>query len=1077
MKNLQKYVDSLTDSLFTPFNEIKVIRNKLKVCLKDVDPLGLYGIPCQILFSSIGNYSGIIRKNNSNELEIGGVSFDSYLVQFLKEKEMLYTYERDGDAFGIVKIPKEGYEIVDIKQRDNSINEIKVVRKINAIKQTVFDQRHNIVTINYDLISIRGIFALDIDSKNEIVAYYVGLEEGSLYDKCVKSLKEKGIPFTEKVQSPVAFIRIPMEFVNVIKETKINTGVHSDRVDEIKVVTNKLPVIQLNDHKVKVKLKGFASYYGYMSQNGNIEIHGIYADGPFVECLKEKEILYSYINNTLVIPKGAYEIISDLGDIYFDNLEEIKHSFNKLKVEVTGQRTGYEGEIKEKYILFNLDSRIYSGVILEKGELVFTSLASYNTEEALKKENIPFKYEHLNDDYGIVKVPEVGYEIVTKINEIKVALSDSESVWELYRSLLQNIPTAEFPLFRINWRKILSRECTFNNIKYEKRTNTKEMLSKLSNESLTILNVFLLGYKSKINLDESKMNALNRKQLLLDFIQYCVDDLKLERPYPKLKLTSNKADTKTYGHFDPGTNELVVYVKGRNLGDICRTIAHELVHRQQAQNNKLTPESGKTGSPIENEANAYAGVLLRNFGEKNPMIFEIKTVNNKIKVRLDHGIVNYYTALELPNDYKSWFKSSNELFHDVLFCVTSSPSNTKNLMDFLKSKGISCEDFQNAGVAVAVPRICFEVVNVNNAQVDEIKVIPTQKLVTKDEFRNLLKEYEQTFGNRIKETLWGEWSTPKKFSYGTLYKDHISFGFYLENVNEDDKVKIEQILKTWTDKHGFFKGEGWADVHIYPNLKEKDGTNVRIGIYKNNITSNGGQLESKEDLINSLTEALVSPFNEIKILHNPLPELNPDAINTKEELSAFIGKFRNAVLTYKRSDTPRTTVVQVIDEFNKKYTKIINQEILPKIFEKDCQATKVEQIDNFVQNKIKLPIKVGHYVITHTIYRNINNLHDAEIRTFAKDIGAKGSILYNGFGDYEHLWNILGEIVEFYKNPFQILYLEHDSRPIIYFNFRLGRELKYNGWYSSNGFITNKSFKNLIRIKGGEQEIKKILEI
>jgi len=41
------------------------------------------------------------------------------------------------------------------------------------------------------------------------------------------------------------------------------------------------------------------------------------------------------------------------------------------------------------------------------------------------------------------------------------------------------------------------------------------------------------------------------------------------------------------------------------------------------QLNKLDVSSGQTGSPVENEANALAGVLMRNYGQKNPMIFEL----------------------------------------------------------------------------------------------------------------------------------------------------------------------------------------------------------------------------------------------------------------------------------------------------------------------------------------------------------------------------------------------------------------------------------------------------------------------
>ena len=48
-----------------------------------------------------------------------------------------------------------------------------------------------------------------------------------------------------------------------------------------------------------------------------------------------------------------------------------------------------------------------------------------------------------------------------------------------------------------------------------------------------------------------------------------------------------------------------------------------MVHAHQKETNKLDIGSGDTGSNIENEANALAGVIMRNYGKENPMIFEL----------------------------------------------------------------------------------------------------------------------------------------------------------------------------------------------------------------------------------------------------------------------------------------------------------------------------------------------------------------------------------------------------------------------------------------------------------------------
>ena len=67
-----------------------------------------------------------------------------------------------------------------------------------------------------------------------------------------------------------------------------------------------------------------------------------------------------------------------------------------------------------------------------------------------------------------------------------------------------------------------------------------------------------------------------------------------------------------------------MYVSNRSMPDILRTLAHELVHYKQDIQNRLTPESGKTGHAHENEANAAAAIMMRNFAQMRPEMFIIK---------------------------------------------------------------------------------------------------------------------------------------------------------------------------------------------------------------------------------------------------------------------------------------------------------------------------------------------------------------------------------------------------------------------------------------------------------------------
>jgi hypothetical protein len=131
----------------------------------------------------------------------------------------------------------------------------------------------------------------------------------------------------------------------------------------------------------------------------------------------------------------------------------------------------------------------------------------------------------------------------------------------------------------------------------------------------------------KINEDLNEPETDKRSNTIKEFLKFASNKLELKKVPTKLTLSSNTADAKerkTFGTFDPNTGSIWIYVKNRNMADILRTLAHELVHRKQEEDGRLDNNSGNTGSEIENEANAQAGVLLREFGQLNDNIYEHK---------------------------------------------------------------------------------------------------------------------------------------------------------------------------------------------------------------------------------------------------------------------------------------------------------------------------------------------------------------------------------------------------------------------------------------------------------------------
>jgi hypothetical protein len=81
-------------------------------------------------------------------------------------------------------------------------------------------------------------------------------------------------------------------------------------------------------------------------------------------------------------------------------------------------------------------------------------------------------------------------------------------------------------------------------------------------------------------------------------------------------------EQKSFGGYAPGHEHITITVKNRHIMDVCRTLAHELVHYSQDLKKELENEdAGATGSPQENQANAEAAVIMRNFGKAFPDMF------------------------------------------------------------------------------------------------------------------------------------------------------------------------------------------------------------------------------------------------------------------------------------------------------------------------------------------------------------------------------------------------------------------------------------------------------------------------
>ena len=114
------------------------------------------------------------------------------------------------------------------------------------------------------------------------------------------------------------------------------------------------------------------------------------------------------------------------------------------------------------------------------------------------------------------------------------------------------------------------------------------------------------------------------ENVVQQFIRDTAQRLGIER-LPKVHLHNDadwSQDNHSFGKYEPETNDLHVNLHGRHLFDILRTTAHELAHCRQHEIEPLSMDAGNTGSDFENEAHAVAGIIMRDFADAHPGLFE-----------------------------------------------------------------------------------------------------------------------------------------------------------------------------------------------------------------------------------------------------------------------------------------------------------------------------------------------------------------------------------------------------------------------------------------------------------------------
>ena len=299
--------------------------------------------------------------------------------------------------------------------------------------------------------------------------------------------------------------------------------------------------------------------------------------------------------------------------------------------------------------------------------------------------------------------------------------------------------------------------------------------------------------------------------LIKEFIKFAVKELGLNQLPSGLTISydADKAkDNKSMGYFNPENSKVWLYVKDRIPADYLRTLAHELVHRKQAEDNRLDINSGDTGSEIENEANAMAGVLLRKFGKENNIIYD----------NLNEGDYGDYLFGDEDSGVKiKWYDKEKE----------KDTPEEKELFDKLKSYADSeYETYSNMNIDSLLPlfqKLKKEYPNIANPNLDNDQYI-YRGTVTEVEYLEQLRQDPKAIVDKRNIIIPNqEYSSKRKISSWSLnYFNAASFAI----ASVDKKTMVPLVVRAKvSDADLYFNPEFMNKLSTQPEEEVLNATN------------------------------------------------------------------------------------------------------------------------------------------------------------------------------------------------------------------------------------------------------------
>jgi 8-oxo-dGTP pyrophosphatase MutT (NUDIX family)/2'-5' RNA ligase len=354
-----------------------------------------------------------------------------------------------------------------------------------------------------------------------------------------------------------------------------------------------------------------------------------------------------------------------------------------------------------------------------------------NWSDVLKLISKDDLYEVPNENYGYEENPHVtvlyGFHDNINVNQLKnitnnfvipivikakdisifegeeydvVKMSCESEVMSILNEISKMFPyTSDFPDYRPH--------CT---IAYVKKGLGKNYIKSFTKPMIFKSNIFQYSDKNnnitewEIKKETTKKTTLNEcieiddnyKQEIKNFIDFAKKYLNIDNDV-KVILTNKKTpDLQTSAYYDIKDNIIKVYIKNRHLLDIMRSTAHELTHTKQNLEGKIknVSEDGADGSPIEDEANAIAGRIIREYGRMKPSLYE-----NELK----GGKADNFTVEDIMSKHNL---SYEEIKNEIIKGITTEKEHTDSIskafeitLDHLYENGEYYTKLKDSGLA------------------------------------------------------------------------------------------------------------------------------------------------------------------------------------------------------------------------------------------------------------------------------------------------------------------------------------------------------------------------------------------